>query len=62
MKFHSCYYVIDFFEVVTDFTILRYHDIFKENLALNLNKDKFPSPQKALCQVWVEFVQKILKF
>ena len=49
VKFPSCYYVIDFFEVVTDFTALQLSPHFlKKILVLNFKKNKPLHPSK-LC-------------
>ena len=47
----------DYFYYVNVFSLFRNHLPLQKGGALHLNKHEFPSPNDALCQVWLKLVQ-----
>ena len=43
-----------FFNFVNEFMLFHYYFSLEKDRAIHLNKDVFPSPKAALCQVWLK--------
>ena len=56
----------DFINYVNVFSLFRYYLPLEKGVALHLKKLEFPSPNDALCQVWLKlgqwFLRRFLKF